>query len=113
MRNITSPLPLGQLGGSGFCFGTVKVQGKQPFQDLFITEINGPAVGGGYGGIQFLVCQVKPRGALVVKVREGALPKLGSAIGVTRFKARVKHGADAGFRGHGFRVNVARSRAGT
>ena len=59
------------------------------FARLFVAEIGGPAVGGGDGGIQFLVREVKPRGAFVVKVRECALLELGGAIGVARLQARI------------------------
>ena len=77
---------LGHLCGFGFSFGTRKVQGEEPLQNLFIAQISGPAVG---GGIEFLVRQVKPGGALVVEIRERALFQLGGAIGVAWFKARI------------------------
>ena len=80
---------LGRLCGLGLFFGTLKVQGEEPFQDLFIAQIGGPAVGGGDGGVEFLVREVKPGGALVVEVRERALFQLGGAIGVAWFKARI------------------------
>ena len=35
-----------------FFFGALQVRGKQPFQNLFIAEIGGPAVGGGSGFVQ-------------------------------------------------------------
>jgi hypothetical protein len=59
-----------------------QVQGKQPLQNLFVGQVGGEAVGGGDGGVQFLVAKVKPRGALVIKFRERALFQLGGAIGV-------------------------------
>ena len=55
-----------------FCC-TRKVQGEQPLQILFIAQISGPAVGGGDGGVQFLVGQVQPGGVLVVEIREGSM----------------------------------------
>ena len=67
----------------------LKVQGEEPLQELLIAQISGPAVGGGDGGIEFLVRQVKPGGALVVEIRERALFQLGGAIGVAWFKARI------------------------
>jgi hypothetical protein len=71
----------------GFFFGTLKVQGEEPLQKLFVAQIGRPAVGGGDGGVEFLVGEVKPGGALVVEVREGARFQLGGAIGVTGFEA--------------------------
>jgi hypothetical protein len=67
----------------------LKVQGEEPLQELLIAQISGPAVGGGDGGVELLVREGKPCGALIVKVRERALLKLGGAIGVARFKARI------------------------
>ena len=64
------------LGGLGFRGSAFEVQGKQVLQDLFVCKIGGPAVGGGHGGIQFLMGEVQPGGALVVEVREGALPQV-------------------------------------
>jgi len=58
------------------------------------------------------VREVQPGGALVIEVRKGALFQLGGANGVARLKARIAHGAAAGFRVHGFQVNVARPQAG-
>ena len=69
--------------------GSGQAMSPLPLQNLFIAQISGPAIGGGDGGVEFLVYQVKPGGALVVKVRERALLKLGGAIGVARFKARI------------------------
>ena len=64
---------LGHPYGLGFLFGAVKVQGEEPFQELFIVQIGGPAVGGGDGGVEFLVGEVEPGGALVVRVCEGLM----------------------------------------
>jgi hypothetical protein len=103
---------LSHLCGFGFFCGTLKVQGEEALQNLFIAQISGPAVCGGDGGVELLVREVQPGGALVVEVGERALFQLGGAIGVARFKARVTHVADAGFRVHGFQVNIARPRTG-
>jgi hypothetical protein len=32
--------------------GSLLVQLEQPLQDLFVGEIRGPALGGGYGGVE-------------------------------------------------------------
>ena len=69
--------------------GAFEVQGEQPLQDLLVGQVGGPAVGGGYGGVEFLVGQVQPGGALVVEVGQGALFELGSAIGVAGLQARI------------------------
>ena len=61
---------------------------------MFVTQISRPAVGGGDGGIEFLVRQVEPRGAFVVKIRERAFLELGGAFGVARFEARIADEAD-------------------
>src|SRR5438128_2202770 len=77
------------LRGFRFFGGALQVQGEKLFENLFLAQIGGPAVGGGHGGVEFLVGQVQPRGAFVVKVREGALFQLRGAVGVARFKARI------------------------
>jgi hypothetical protein len=77
------------LRGFGFLGGAFKIQSEQFFQNLFVRQIGWPAVGGGDGGIQFLVREIKPRGTFVVKFRERALFQLGGAIGVARFKAGI------------------------
>src|SRR3989442_847012 len=83
--------------GFRFFGGAFKVQGEKLFEDLFVTQVGGPAVGGGNGGVEFLVREVEPRGALVVKVRERALSELGGALGVARIKARITHQTDLRF----------------
>jgi len=64
------------LGGLGFFGCTFKVQRQQQFQKLLVGEIGWPAVSGGNGGIEFLVCDVQPCRAFVVKIRERTLLKL-------------------------------------
>jgi len=86
---FTGDFRLFHLRGFGFFGGAGQVQREQVFEDLFVREIGRPAIGGGDGGIQFLVRQIEPGGALVVKVREGALFQFGGALGIARFKARI------------------------
>ena len=50
-------------------------------------------VGGGDGGVEFLVGQVQPGRTLVVKVGEGALLELGGALGIAGFEAGIAHQA--------------------
>ena len=108
MRNVTirdqRRHRLSRLCGFGFLFGTLEVQGEEPLQKLFVAQISGPAVGGGDGGVEFLVGEVQPGGAFVVEVRERALFQLGGSIGIARLKARIAHRADAGYRVHGSRL---------
>jgi len=60
---------------------------------LVVGQIGGPAVGGGDGGVEFLVGQVQPGRTLVVKVGEGALLELGGALGIAGFEAGIAHQA--------------------
>ena len=80
--------------GFGFIGGAFQVEGEKFSEDLFVAEIGGPAVGGGNGGVEFLVRKVKPGGALVVEVRERALLELRGAVGVARFKAGIADKTD-------------------
>ena len=80
--------------GSRFLGSAFKVQGKQPLQNLIVREINRPVVGSGNGGIEFLVGEVQPSGALVVELCECAILEFRGAISITRFKARKAHSAD-------------------
>src|SRR5688572_345649 len=59
--------PGGNLSSAGAC----KVEGQQPFENLFVAEVVGPAIGGEYGVVKPFVGQVEPGGALVVEVGEG------------------------------------------
>jgi hypothetical protein len=56
---------------------------------LLVAQIGGEAVGGGNGGVEFLVGVVKPGGALVVEFCERAILEFRGAIGVARLKARI------------------------
>lgn len=67
-----------------FAFGLVasgaaalQVERQQAGDDLFVTEIVRPAVGGEDGLVQRPVGQVEPGRALVVQVGQGALFELG------------------------------------
>src|SRR6266516_2719491 len=80
--------------GFRFFGGAFKVQGEKLFENLFVAQLAGPAVGGGHGRVEFLVREIKPRGTLVVELRERALFELGGAIGVARFKPRIAHQSD-------------------
>jgi len=58
----------------------------------------GPAVGGEDGGVEFLMGEVEPGGALVVEVGEGPLFEFPGAVGVFGDETRVADGADFGVR---------------
>ena len=66
-------------------------------------------MGGGNGGVQFLVRHVQPCRALVVKIHERAFFEFGGAFGVTQFKVRITHLADAGFGVNRLGVEIALS----
>ena len=51
----------------------MQVEGEEVFEDGCVGEIGGPAVGGGYGGVQRDVEVGEPGGTLVVEVGQGAL----------------------------------------
>ena len=84
-------------GGSGFLGGAFEVEGEEAGEDFVVGEVGRPAVGGGDGGVEFLVRHVEPGGALVVEVRERALFEVGGAFGIAGFEARVADEADFGF----------------
>ncbi len=75
----------------GFFCRAFKIQGEQLFQDLLILQIGGPAVRGSDGSIKFLVREIEPGRALVVKFSQRAVFELRGAIGIARFKAWVMY----------------------
>ena len=65
-------------GGRLLLFGGAgEVEGEEVFEDLVVGEFGGPGVGGGDGGVEFLVGEVEAGGALVVEVGQGAFLKFG------------------------------------
>jgi hypothetical protein len=57
-----------------------KIESEKAGEDFVVGEIEGPAVGGGEGGIEALVGAVEPGGADVVEVGERALGELLCAL---------------------------------
>ena len=73
----------------------LQIQRQQPPQDFLSRQIRRPAVGGGDGGVEFLVGQGEPGGAFVVEVGQGAFFQVLGAGGVFGDQTRVADGADA------------------
>ena len=63
----------------GLRFRSLLVQDQQSLQDLFVAEIERPAIRVEHGPVEFLVGQVEPGRALVVYVGQGTLFQLGGA----------------------------------
>ena len=73
--------------------GALQVEGEQFGQEFIIAERRRPAVGGEDGGVELLVGEVEPGGALVVEVGESPLFEFLGALFVFGNEAGVADGA--------------------
>ena len=74
---------------------TPKAVGKKAFKDFVVCQGVGPAVGGEDGGVEFLVGQCEPGGALVVEIGERAFGQFACGLVGVWHAARVADRADA------------------
>ena len=87
-------LPLWVLLGFGFFGGAFEVEGEQTLENLSVAQVCRPTVGGGHGGIEFLVGQIQPGRALVVEVGQRPLLQLRRAVRVACLEARIANEAN-------------------
>ena len=78
--------------------GAFEVEGEEGGEEVVVGHGGVPVVGGEDGGVEFLVGQVEPGGALVVEVGERAFFEVRGALFVFGDDARVADGADVGRR---------------
>lgn len=66
---MLGPGGLGLPGLAGFELGggAFEIEFQEAFEDLVVGEVGREAVGGGNGGIEFLVSEIEPCRALVVE----------------------------------------------
>ena len=88
-RALTLTLSLGERGPE-------EVEGEEAFEDLLVGDVVGPAVGVEDGGVEGSVEVVKPGGALVVKVGQGALLELLGGLVVDGQESLGERGDDVG-----------------
>ena len=69
--------------------GALQIKCQEPGEKVVVTQGNRPAVGSQDGGVEFLVGEVEPGGALVVEVGEGPLLELLGAFGILGHEPRV------------------------